>query len=368
MRWSNWHRGSSCWLTSCSREVTTTRRAVGICDVSTLGKIDIQGPDAGGFLDRVYTNIFHTLAVGKARYGLMLREDGFVMDDGTTARLGETRYVMSTTTANAAKVMQHLEFCHQVLWPELKVAMVSITEQWSQYAIAGPYSRAVLQAFLGEHLDVSSEAVPYMGCTEFRLGPMVARLFRISFSGELAYEIAVPARYGASVMAALMRIALDFGGCAYGTEAMGVMRVEKGHAAGNELSGQTTAHDLGFGRMLSTKKDFIGRTMALRPALTAPDRQRLVGIKPVNPGARLRAGAHVVRGGVPATTSHDDGYLTSVVYSPNLGQWIALALVKNGPERIGEIIRVFDPVRDGDMQAEIVPPVFFDPEGRRLHV
>jgi len=359
--------GEADWLTICTREVRTTRTTVGLCDVSTLGKIDIQGPDAGVFLDRVYANLFSTLPVGKARYGLMLREDGFVMDDGTTTRLGETHYVMSTTTANAVKVMQHLEYCRQVLWPELRVATISVTEQWSQYSIAGPRSRAVLQDFVGEAHDLGAASLPHMGYREVRIGPMTARLFRLSFSGELAYELAVPANFGASVAAALMRIVRDHGGCAYGTEALSVMRIEKGHVAGNELNGQTTAHDLGLGRMLSAKKDFIGRAMAQRPALTSSDRPRLVGLKPVRHADRLRAGAHVVRADAPASAEHDEGYLTSVAFSPSLGHWIALALVTRGPDRLGEVIRVVDPLRKAEIAAEIVPPVFVDPEGTRLH-
>jgi len=359
--------GEADWLESVTREVKTVRSAVGVCDVSTLGKIDIQGKDAGAFLDRVYINTFSTLPVGKARYGVMLREDGFVMDDGTTARFGPEHFVMSTTTANAAKVMQHLEFCHQVLWPELDVAMVSVTEQWSQYAVAGPKSRQLLQAVLGSVFDLSNEAFPYLACAAFRLGDVPVRLFRLSFSGELAYEIAVPARYGDSLVRALMRAGEPLGVTAYGTEALGVLRIEKGHVAGNELNGQTTARDLGLGRMMSTKKDFIGRVMAGRPALVSPNRPSLVGLKPVDPSQRLRAGAHFLKIGAAATADNDEGYMTSVAFSPHVGTWIGLGLLVGGSERIGERIRAYDPVRNGDVEVEVVSPVFVDPEGARLH-
>jgi sarcosine oxidase subunit alpha len=358
--------GEKDWLTTVVREVRTVRSVVGVCDVSTLGRIDIQGRDAAAFLDRVYVNTFSTLPVGKARYGVMLREDGFVMDDGTTSRFAEDHYVMSTTTANAAKIMQHLEFCHQVLWPELDVGMVSVTEQWSQYAVAGPKARELLTQLYGPDVDLSNDALPYMGCREIPLRGITTRLFRISFSGELAYELAAPARYGAAVLKALMALCGALGGCPYGTEAQSVMRIEKGHVAGNELNGQTVARDLGLGRMMSTKKDYIGRVMAGRPALVAPDRPALVGIRPVEKGRRLTAGAHILPGGAAAVAANDQGYVTSVAYSPTCEGWIGLALVVNGPARHGERVRAFDAMRNNDQDVVICSPVFVDPEGVRL--
>jgi len=359
--------GETDWLASVIREVKTTRSAVGVCDVSTLGKIDIKGKDAGVFLDRIYINRFSTLPVGKARYGVMLREDGFVMDDGTAARLGPQHYIMSTTTANAAKVMQHLEFYHQVVWPELDAAMVSVTEHWAQYAVAGPRSREVIQAIYGTAADISNSAFPYLACREIALGDIPTRLFRLSFSGELAYEMAVPARYGESLLDELAREATAFGGCVYGTEALGVMRVEKGHVAGNELNGQTVASDLGLGRMASAEKDYVGRIMAGRPALIAADRPRLVGVRPADSRQRLRAGAHVLALGAAPTADNDEGYVTSVVYSPTVESWIGLALVRGGTTRVGTRMRAFDPVRNGDVEIEIISPIVLDPQGARLH-
>ncbi len=355
------------WLQTVSREVSTVRSNVGICDVTTLGKIDIQGRDAARFLECVYTNTWENLAVGRARYGLMLREDGFVMDDGTTTRLGPTHFVMTTTTANAAKVFQHLEFCHQWLWPELDVNFCSVTDQWAQIAVAGPKSRDTLRSIVDPEFDISNEALPYMGAVEITVcGGIRARLFRLSFSGELAYEVAVPARYGNALAGRLMQAGERNGICAYGTEALGVMRIEKGHPAGNELNGQTTAHDLGMAKLLSKKKDFIGRAMAARPALTDPARPSLIGLRPVNRADRLRAGSHLLPQAVPAVASNDQGYVTSVAYSPGLSHWIGLALLADGPSRLGEIIRVYDPVRNGDLLAEVVSPVFYDPEGEKL--
>jgi sarcosine oxidase subunit alpha len=294
----------------------------------------------------------------------MLREDGFVLDDGTTTRLGETQFLMTTTTANAAKVFQHLELCHQWLRPDLDVAMISVTDQWAQIAVAGPGARDLLQTIVDQDYDISNAAIPYMGaCTLTICGGVPARLFRLSFSGELAYEVAVPARFGN----ALARRLQEEGATPYGTEALGVMRIEKGHPAGNELNGQTTAFDLGLAKLLSKKKDFVGRALAARSALNDPSRMRLIGLKPVKTTDRLRAGAHLLPPGAAPIAANDQGHVTSVAYSPTLGHWIGLGLLANGPARLGETIRVYDPVRNGDTRAEIVAPVFVDPEGARLH-
>jgi sarcosine oxidase subunit alpha len=361
-------RAGEDWLAAATREVNTVRNHVGICDVTTLGKIDIQGPDAAKFLECLYTNSWTNLAVGRVRYGLMLREDGMVMDDGTTARLGENHFVMTTTTANAAKVMQHMEFCAQVLWPELDVSFISVTDQWAQIAVAGPDARRTLAKLVDAPFDISNEAFAYMAAAELTIcGGTPARLFRISFSGELAYEIAVPARYGNALAAKLMEAGAEFGIAPYGTEALGIMRIEKGHAAGPELNGQTTAHDLGLHKLLSKKKDFIGRALAARPALTDAARPTLVGLKPVDGVTFLRAGSHLLPVGAEAVAANDLGHVSSAARSPSLGHPVALALLVNGPARIGETVRVYDPVRNGDTLAEIVNPVHYDPSGSCLH-
>lgn len=354
------------WLETVAREAKTVRASVGVCDVSTLGKIDIQGPDAGAFLDRIYTSLFSTLPVGKVRYGLMLREDGFAMDDGTTAHLSAGHYVMSTTTANAGRVMQHLEHARQVLWPELDVQIVSVTEQWSQFAVAGPKSRILLDRLLGDAIDISNEAFPYLACAEFPWRGVTARLFRISFSGELAYELAVPSRYGDSTIRAIMEAGEDLGVTPYGMEALGVLRVEKGHVVGAEINGMTTAADLGFARLMSAKKDFIGRVLAMRPGLADPNRPALVGVKPVDRSARLNPGAHFLSLGAQVKLSNDEGYITSTAYSPMLGCWLGLGFLARGRERHGERVRAYDPLRNSDLEVEVVSPVFFDPEGTRL--
>jgi heterotetrameric sarcosine oxidase alpha subunit len=358
--------GEADWLTTVTREVKAVRGSVGVCDVSTLGKIDIQGQDAACFLDRVYINLFSTLPLGKVRYGLMLREDGLVLDDGTSAHLAPHHYLMSTTTANAAKVMRHLEHARQVIWPELDVQMVSVTEQWAQYAIAGPNARHLLARLLGDALDVSNSAFPYLACAEFSWRDVPARLFRISFSGELAYELAVPARYGDAAVRAIVAAGDDLGVVPYGIEALNIMRIEKGHVTGNELNGTTTAADLGLGRMMSKKKDFIGRVLAQRAGLIDPDRPALIGIRPADRSQRLYAGAHFLNTGAQVSLANDQGYVTSVAYSPMLGHWIGLGLLARGQERLGERIRAHSPTRGGDVDVEIVPSIFFDPEGARL--
>ncbi|BCG96373.1 sarcosine oxidase subunit alpha [Mesorhizobium sp. 131-2-1] len=358
--------GEKDWLESVTREVKAVRGGVGFCDVSTLGKIDVHGPDAGTFLDRVYINSFSNLAVGKARYGLMLREDGIVYDDGTTSRLAEDHYFLTTTTAKAGLVMQHLEFCRQVLFPELDVQLTSVSDQWAQFSIAGPSARELLKQVVDESEDLSNEGFPFMGAREVKLrGGIKGRLFRISFSGEMAFEISVPARYGEALVRNLMIAGKPLGVTPYGTEALGVMRVEKGHVAGPELNGTTTAADLGLGKMMSTKKDFVGRVMAGREALVAPDRQVVVGIKPIDNARRLRSGAHIIPKGEVPGPGNDQGYVTSVCFSPTLDQWIGLGLVERGRERIGETVRAHDPLRGEEYEVELCNPVFHDPDGGR---
>ncbi len=361
--------GEHDWLTTVVREVTAVRNGVGVCDVSTLGKIEVHGADAGKFLDRVYINMMSTLPVGRARYGVMLREDGIVMDDGTAARFAEDRYFITTTTANAVKVLQHLELCRQWFWPDLDVQLIPVSDHWAQYSVAGPRARDLLAKIVDSPFDISNAAFPYMGVAELTaLGGIKARLYRLSFSGELAYEIAVPARHGDLLMRKLMSNGEEFGAIPYGTEALGVMRIEKGHVGGSEINGTTTAADLGLGKMASTKKDHIGRVLSQRPGLADPNRPRFVGFRPVDRSARLRAGAHFIGREAPPTAESDQGYMTSVAYSPSLGHWIGLGLLARAETRIGEIVRAFDPVRGGDTPVEVVPATFYDSEGVRLRV
>jgi sarcosine oxidase subunit alpha len=357
--------GETEWRQSVDREVVATRQSVGICDVTTLGKIDIQGTDAGAFLDRVYANTFSTLAVGKCRYGLMLREDGIVFDDGTTARMAEHEYVMTTTTANAVTVFRHLEFCRQCLWPDMDVQLISTTEAWAQFSVAGPNARKLLEKIVDQ--DISDAAFPYMGAGNVSVcGGLRARLFRISFSGELAYEIAVPTRYGDALLREMLALGAEFDPVVYGTEALGVMRIEKGHVAGGELNGQSTALNMGLGKMVSKKKDSIGMVLSQREGLVDLDGYRLVGVRPVDPVGKLVAGSHFLEIGAEPVAANDGGWLTSKVYSPHIGSDIALGYLKGGDRKIGQKLRAVNLVGGTETEVEIVSPHFFDPDGERL--
>ncbi|MDF3416470.1 sarcosine oxidase subunit alpha family protein [Sulfitobacter sp. M57] len=357
--------GETHWRETVDREVLATRKSVGVCDVTTLGKVDVQGADAADFLNKIYCNGFAKLAVGKTRYGLMLREDGIAMDDGTAARLAEDHFVVTTTTANALPVYRHMEFVRQCLFPDMDVQLISTTEAWAQYAVAGPNSRKLLEKIVDQ--DISNDAFPFMACANITIcGGLRARLFRISFSGELAYEIAVPSAYGDALMRRIIEVGAEFDVTPYGTEALGVMRIEKGHAAGNELNGTTTAQNLGMGRMVSKKKDSIGSTLSEREGLNAEGDVRQVGIRPVNPDDPVPAGAHLMNATGPVDAGHDQGYATSACFSPNLGHAIALGFLKDGANRMGEKMRLVSPLTGIDVQVEIVSAHFVDPEGERL--
>ena len=357
--------GETAWQQSCDREVGWVRGAVGVCDVTTLGKIDVQGPDAAAFLDRVYANTISTLAVGRVRYGLMLREDGFVMDDGTVARLAPAQFLLTTTTAAAGEVMAHLEFCLQCLWPELDVQVVSVTEQWAQVAVAGPRSRELLNAVLAVPVDNAS--FPFMACGAAVVAGVAGRLFRISFSGEQAYEVAVPARYGAALFARLVergararRRALRARGAERAPDREGAPDPRR---AARPDHRSTTSGSRGCWRRR--------RTASARPARRAPGSPgRSASSSSASgrssAGGRLVAGAHVLAPGAAFTAENDEGYLTSRCFSPTLGHDIALGFVRDGRARIGERVRAVCKLRGLDVGCEIVPPVFVDPDGGRL--
>ncbi|WP_146346797.1 sarcosine oxidase subunit alpha family protein [Falsiphaeobacter marinintestinus] len=358
--------GETHWRQAVDREVLATRSSVGVCDVTTLGKIDVQGADAAAFLNKIYANGFAKLAVGKVRYGLMLREDGIAYDDGTAARLAEDHFVVTTTTANAVPVYRNMEFARQCLWPDLDVQLISTTEAWAQYAVAGPNARKLLQKIVDPEFDITNDAFPFMACGEITVGGgLRARLFRISFSGELAFEIAVPTRYGDALIRRLMDEGQEFDLTPYGTEALGVMRIEKGHATGAELNGTTTALNLGMGRMVSKKKDCIGNTLSERDGLNTADALALVGLKPKGDG-QIMTGSHLMAASGPVDAAHDQGYVTSAAYSPILESSIGLAFVKNGSNRLGETMRAVNPLEGGELLVELVSAHFVDPEGGRL--
>jgi sarcosine oxidase subunit alpha len=343
-------------------EARNVRRAVGVTDVSTLGKIDVQGADAARFLDFVYANTFSTLPVGRARYGIMLREDGMLLDDGTTARLGTERFLVTTTTANSAVVLEHLEFQLQANCAAYDVQLTDVTDQWAQFAVAGPRARDLVAAIV-RGLDVSNAAFPFMAAGAATIAGIAGRLFRISFSGELAYELAVPAAHAVTAWTAMLDAGKPLGLVTYGLDALNTLRIEKGHVTGAELNGNTTAGDLGFERMLKARGDFIGRTLAQRPALTAPDRLQLVGVRPVDRSIRLRNGAQIVAGNAPAASL---GYITSATPSVELEGWVALALVAGGRQHRGQRLLAASPIHQEQVEIEIVSPHHLDPENARV--
>jgi methylglutamate dehydrogenase subunit C len=342
-------------------EARTVRRAVGLTDVSTLGKIDVQGTDAARFLDFIYANTFSTLSVGRARYGIMLREDGMLLDDGTTSRLAPNRFLVTTTTANAAAILEHLEFYLQSACAQLDVVITDVTDQWAQFALAGPRARAVL-AKIVTGVDLSNATFPFMAAAETVIAGVPGRLFRISFSGELAYELAVPASHALEVWRAALTAGESFGIRPYGLDALNTLRIEKGHVTGAELNGNTTAVDLGFERMLKKDGDFIGRTLSQRGALSADNRLQLVGVRPLDRRARLRNGSHLLEAGDSASL----GYLTSATAGAELEGWVALALLSAGRRRIGARLTAAAPVHGERTEVEVASPHMLDPENRRV--
>jgi len=349
------------------REATIVRKTVGICDVTSLGKIAIQGPDATEFVNRIYTNPFAKLPIGKARYGIMLRDDGIVMDDGTSWRLGENEYFMTTSTAAAAKVMSWLEELLQTRWTDLKVNVTSVSEQWAGAAIAGPKSRDVLNECVFDPNEITNENLPFMGVLQTKLKDGTpCRVVRISFSGELAYEMYIESDYAHGMMDILWENAQKYDGCLYGLEALGALRVEKGHVTGAELDGRVTIDDAGLGKMASTKKSYIGSAMRKRGVLSADDREMLVGFFPINENETFNAGTIVCEKN--NIKEQGMGRITSVTHSPELGHWIGIGFVKGGLAKWKDITLVgADPVRNKQMEIKVVSPHMIDPEGKRMY-
>jgi glycine cleavage system aminomethyltransferase T len=343
-------------------EARAVRRSVGITDVSTLGKIDVQGPDAARFLDFIYANTFSTLAVGRARYGIMLREDGMLLDDGTTSRLAPEHFLVTTTTVNAAVVLEHMEFHLQAVCPRLDVLLSDVGDQWAQFAVAGPRSREVVAAVVAG-VDLSNQAFPFMAASAATIAGVAGRVFRISFSGELAYELAVPAAHALKAWSAVLEAGKPFRIAPYGLEALNTLRIEKGHVTGVELNGNTSADDLGFQRMLKKHGDFIGRALSQRAGLTAPDRLQLVGVRPLERRHRLRNGLQLV---APQARTTSLGYVTSSTPSVELDGWVGLALVAGGRQRLGQRLIGTSPVHDETTELEIVSPHMLDPENVRV--
>jgi sarcosine oxidase, subunit alpha len=349
------------------REVKNTRQALGLLDASTLGKIVVKGPDAGRFLDMLYTNMMSNLPVGKCRYGLMCNENGFLSDDGVVARLSDDVFLCHTTSGGADRIHGWMEDWLQCEWWDWKVYTANLTEQFAQVAVVGPNARKLLEKLGG--MDVSREALPFMAWAEGNLGGFRARVFRISFSGELSFEVAVPASDGRAFWRALIEAGAEFGAMPYGTEALHIMRAEKGFIMiGDETDGTVTPQDLGLSWAISKKKaDYLGKRGQARSFLTDPERWRLIGLETLD-GSVIPDGAYAVAEGRNANGQRNtEGRVTSTYFSPTLGRGIAMGLIRRGPDRIGETV-TFPKIGGGEIKARIVGPVFYDPEGAKHDV
>jgi sarcosine oxidase subunit alpha len=348
-----------------NRECLATRNAIGILDATTLGKIDIQGADAAELLDRVYTNNWKSLAVGRCRYGLMCGEDGMLFDDGVTTRLGEQHYLMTTTSGNAARVLAWLEEWLQTEWPDLDVYCNSVTEQWCTVGIAGPLARELLME-LSDDIDLASDAFPFMSFRDGNVAGIPARVMRVSFTGELSFEISVAANYGMYLWTTLISAGQRYDITPFGTEAMHVLRAEKGFIiAGQDSDGTVMPADLGMSWALSKTKDFIGKRSMSRPDSVRADRKQLVGLLTEDSREVLPEGGQIVDAVADSLPMKMVGHVTSSYYSANLGHSIALALVKGGRKRQGE--RVYLPLEDRTVSATITEPRFFDAAGERMN-
>jgi sarcosine oxidase subunit alpha len=348
-----------------NRECLATRESVGILDASTLGKIEVVGRDAAKFLEMIYTNNWMKLEAGKARYGFMLGEDGMVMDDGVTVRLAEDRFFMHTTTGGAAGVLAWMERWLQTEWPEMEVFLTSVTDHWATAAVVGPNSRKVVSAVC-KGIDFSAENFKFMESREGKIGDLDCRVNRISFSGELAYEVNVPANYGRYMWEELMQAGEKFNITPYGTETMHVLRAEKGYViVGQDTDGSVTAEDLGAGWALSkTKADFIGKRSLSRPDTIRKDRKQLVGLITEDPLTTIPEGAQLVDDPKAPEPVPMIGHVSSSYYSACCGHSIAMALVKGGHNRMGE--EVYAPLANGRvLKATITSPVFYDKEGAK---
>ncbi|HEY1492799.1 MAG TPA: aminomethyltransferase family protein, partial [Steroidobacteraceae bacterium] len=355
------YSGSSTW-DAVLAEARHVRSRVGITDVSTLGKLALHGPDAGAFLDYLYANRFSNLPVGRARYGIMLREDGMMLDDGTTTRLAPDEFVVTTTTANSTAVLEHMEFQLQSQCAHMDVLISDVTDEWAQFAVAGPRAREVIAAAL-TGFDASNAAFPFMAAATMTVDGIAGRIFRISFSGELAYEVAVPARHATPAWLALLKAGEPFGLRPYGLDALNTLRIEKGHITGAELNGNTTAADLGFGRMLKKSGDFVGRVLSQRPGMLGGDRLQLVGVRTLDSSRRLRNGMQLVAG---AARGASLGYLTSSTPATQEAGWVGLALLSGGTARIGTQLRAVSPVHGEELPVAIASPHLLDPENSRV--
>ena len=357
-------QGKETLIEAAKREAANVRNNVGVCDVTSLGKIDIKGSDSAEFLNRVYTNSWMKLPIGKARYGVMLREDGIVFDDGTTTRISENHFHMTTTTAQAVNILAHLEYYLQVVWPELDVNVLSTTEQWAGAAVAGPNSRNLLSKLFPE-TDFSNQALPFMGYKEGDLFNVPARIFRISFSGELAYEINVESGYGVFMWEKIIELGKEMNIEPYGTEALSTLRIEMGHVAGSEIDGRTISSDLSLDGMLSKKKDFIGKRSLNRLAFQDSSREKIVGVIPLDRKTMIPEGSHLVKDVNVSLPNPKLGHISASCWSVEYNNPFSLAILKDGKKRIGEKLYALSPLKNKSIPVEIISSHYVDPKGER---
>jgi sarcosine oxidase subunit alpha len=360
-------RGDESMHAAVARECLAVRNGCGIFDGSTLGKIEVVGKDAATFLNRLYVNSWSNLAPGRCRYGVLLRDDGFVFDDGVIARLADDRFHVTTTTGGAARVLALMEDYRQTEWPELAVWLTSTTEQWAVIAVQGPSARQVLSGLV-EGIDISAGALPHMAVGRGRICGVPMLLFRVSFTGELGFEVNVPADYGAAVWQAIQQAGRPCGLTPYGTETMHVLRAEKGYIiVGQDTDGTVTPDDAGLAWAIGkAKPDFLGKRALERAAMRSPDRKQLVGLLTEEAHVVLEEGAQVMQQPRQPPPTRPLGHVTSAYFSATLGRSIALALVSGGRARLGETLHV--PMAGEEVAVKVVSPVFYDPENKRLHV
>lgn len=349
-----------------AREAKTVRSTVGLVDVSTLGKIEVAGPDAEEFLHRIYCTPIRRLKPGRGSYGVMLREDGIVLDDGVIARLGPNRFYLTAATAHAGKVMTHLEYFAQTVWPELKVALTSVSDTYGAIAVAGPQSLKLLKK-VAAGFALDDEALPYGSVREGQIDDAHARILRVSYSGERAYEIHIEAAYSESLWRRLLDAGRDLGVSVYGTEAMGILRIEKGHVAGPEIDGRTTITDLGLTGFMRKDRDFIGAALMTREGLSDAARPALVGLVPVDGKSAIRGGALLTEEKTFAPPQAAVGHVTSACRSQTQNMPIALGLISGGASRVGDVVYAQFPLKSETVAAKVVALPFVDPEGKKLH-
>ena len=350
-----------------AREAVAARTSVVLFDGSPLGKFEVYGPDAAEFLNRVYINNVTSLKTGRARYGLMLNENGIIIDDGIFARLAEDYYLVHTTSGGAHRIHAWMEALLQGDWPDLDVLLTPVTSQWANVAVSGPRARELLER-MKTGIDLSDNGLPHMTITTGTIDNIALRVLRASFTGELCYELNVPADRGAALWNALLRLGEDLQVMPIGIETLTVLRTEKGYLhVGSDTDGYTTPRDIGWGHVADRKQgEFLGKRSLSRPFNVSDRRLEFVGLTPAKDGGALTAGAHVIDAGHSGAPAPTQGYVTSACYSPNLQRYVGLGLVRDGCKRLGETVNVYD---DGQVNAAVISvPAAWDPKGERLHV